>query len=151
MMGHSRYANGRLAKMALLAMFLYEPVLGTWVLILFLIKMGWPVCTLVRRCYFLPLGVCISTLGSKPSRGGSPSCPFRLSVWIGKGPTPSGYRFRTQVICNPLGGGPPLGGSSFPLLLYLVWMAKFFPHPPLIRPDSPPTLLRRLGGSAGSG
>ena len=139
MMGHSRYANGRLAKMALLAMFLYEPVLGTWVLILFLIKMGWPVCTLVRKCYFLPLGVCISTLGSKPSRGGSPSCPFRLSVWIGKGPTPSGYRFRTQVICNPLGGGAPPWWEQLPAAPFLGLDGEVLspspPHPPGFPPD----------------
>ena len=147
MMGHSRYANGRLAKMALLAMFLYEPVLGTWVLILFLIKWGGLFARWSGNVTFSPLGVCISTLGSKPSRGGSPSCPFRLSVWIGKGPTPSGYRFRTRVICNPLGGGPPLvGAASRCSCSWSGWRSSF-----PIRPDSPLDVASATRGVSGVG
>ena len=137
--------------MAFLAMFPYETALGTWVLILFLIKMGWPVRKLVRNCLFLPLGVCISTLGSKPSRGGSLSCPCRLSVWIGKGLTPFGYRFRTRVICNPLGGGAPPRLEQLPAAPVLGLDGEVLSPTPLHPPGFPPDVASATRGVSGVG
>ena len=73
--------------------------------------------------------------------------PFGLDR---KGTHPSGCKFRTQVICNPLGGGPPLQAQLPAAPVIGLDGEVLSPHPPG-GPDSPPTLLRRLGGSAGSG
>ena len=132
-------------------MFPYETALGTWVLILFLIKMGWPVGKLVRNCLFLPLGVCTSTLGSKPSRGGSLSCPFRLSVWIGQGLTPFGYRFRTRVICNPPGGGGPPRVEQLPAAPVLGPDGEVLSPTPLHPPGFPPDVASATRGVSGVG